>query len=61
MSHKPGSRYGELIITNYDPEKHRGAAQMSLFETESAEAPDQKYRLIHKPKTELWAVNQRKN
>ena len=61
MSHKSGSRYEELIITNYDPEKHRGAAQMSLFETETAETPEQKYRLIHKPQVELWAVNQTKN
>ena len=61
MSHKPGSRYEELIITNYDSEKHRGAAQMSLFETETAETPERKYRLIHKPQVELWAVNQTKN
>ena len=60
MSHRPGSRYEELIITKYDPEKHRGAAQMSLFETECGEQPEQTYRLIHKPKAELWAVNQSK-
>ena len=60
MSHTSGSRYEELILTNYDPEKHRGAAQMSLFETESCEEPDQKYRLIHKPPVELWAVNNAK-
>ena len=61
MSHKPGSRYEELIITNYDSERHRGAAQMSLFETETVETPERKYRLIHKPQVELWAVNQTKN
>jgi len=61
MSHKTGSRYEELIITNYDPEKHRGAAQMSLFETGAAEDGGQNYRLIHRPPTELWAVNQANN
>ena len=59
MSHKSGSRYGELIITNYNPERHRGAAQLSLFETESGEQAEQTYRLIHKPPAELWEVNNR--
>lgn len=61
MSHRPGSRYEALIITNYGPEKHRGAAQMSLFETGAAEDGGQNCRLIHKPQRELWAVNQAKN
>ncbi len=57
MSHKTGSRYGELILTNYDPERHRGAAQLSLFEAESGEQAEQTYRLIHKPLTELWSIH----
>ena len=57
MSRRAGSRYGELVMTNYNPEKHRDGVQMALFDMAVGEKKDQKYKRINKPKVELWSKN----
>ena len=57
MSRRAGSRYGALVMTNYNPEKHRDGVQMALFDMAVGEKKDQKYKRINKPKVELWRKN----
>lgn len=57
MSRKAGSRYGELILTNYDPDQQRDGIQMDLFQQVAGERKDQTYKRINKPKAELWSKN----
>lgn len=57
MSHTAGSRYGELILTNYDPDKRCEGVQMALFQTTMGERKGQEYKRINKPKEELWHKN----
>ena len=58
MAKKKGARYGELLITNYDPRRFM-LHQMTLFDQKSgaASADQLELELIHIPKTELRSEN----
>ena len=58
MSHKKGSQYVELVITNYDPDEC--AAQIGMFRHVCGRGSheDVPYELIHKPRAGQPAGNQ---
>lgn len=61
LSQQAGSRYGELLITNYDPrpllERRSPPAQTTLFQEAEAEPVDlSELRLIHAPRNPLKVI-----
>ena len=51
MSQTAGSKYEEVVITNYDPRREdiRRNWQLTIFQPEEFEGEDPRYRLIHEP------------
>ncbi|KAF5069986.1 D12 class N6 adenine-specific DNA methyltransferase [anaerobic digester metagenome] len=58
MSQKAGSKYEEIIMTNYDPQRH--IQQMTMFDDAVGGDGKEKYILIHRPNKELWEANNAK-
>ena len=56
MAQKKGSSFGELIITNYDPEPYM-ARQTTLFDEQ---ANDLELKIIHRPIRPIKRITRRK-